>query len=147
MNIPNVKDWGDYENDYDMKDAFEHFNGISIDEAKALFRIDPFTSINDLSFMPEVPFRYYMLAFKGYIEDCKFEDGEAYSSTARFLKTIERKLEKKPQDIEPIMEELLPTIKFVANNQERFETGSYSFGNYMERYLVITQLYQTIKKA
>src|SRR6476469_5566864 len=74
MDIPTEKDWLDWAEDaqrsyeLDEADAREQFAGKSFAEALEIFRTQgALMRSEDLSYMPPVPFRYYMLVFKAYV--------------------------------------------------------------------------------
>ena len=74
MDTPTEKDWLDWPEDaqrpYELDEAYarEQFAGKSFEEALEMFRTeDVLMRSEDVSYMPPVPFRYYMLAFKAYV--------------------------------------------------------------------------------
>ena len=67
MGIPTEADWGQYATDLDQEYAHRIFAGKSIQDVLPLFRANVLERASELSFMPPVPFQYYVLAFKEYV--------------------------------------------------------------------------------
>ena len=86
------------------------------------------------SYMPPVPFRYYMLAFKTWVllalERAHVTD--ASDAASSFLRLIESRLEQDRASIEPIMPQLLPAVDFVEMNQERYGAGRDIYGDFRQ---------------
>ena len=84
----------------------------------------------DLRWMPQRPFRYYMLGFRDFVLGGEFEEFSRSDAASCFLRLVLEKLETKPQDIRPIMLELLPAIRYVAENQSLFEAKRSIYGDF-----------------
>lgn len=68
MKIPTDSEWGVIEKDnLDAQSAFEHFAGISLQDAKNLFREHALYYQEDLLSMPPVAFNCYAPVFAGYL--------------------------------------------------------------------------------
>src|SRR5207245_2066654 len=113
------KRWVDMETDY----SFENYLGKSLSECMPLIENAPLGVAEDISYMPAVPFRYYVMAFKQYLlrpdvtngQECRFDNSDAAST---FLLLIKSKLTDDPALIMPVITGLLPVAEFVAANQE-----------------------------
>ena len=55
--MPTEEEWGDYNSDLDQNHAHSVFAGRTNPEAQALIRRSPIERIEDLRWMPAVPFR------------------------------------------------------------------------------------------
>lgn len=55
--MPAEEEWGDYNSDLDQNHAHSVFAGRTNPEAQALIRRSPIERIEDLRWMPAVPFR------------------------------------------------------------------------------------------
>jgi len=119
--VPTEKDWGDYKSDLDQKHAYDVFAGRTNQEMYPFFRRNPIERTDELRWMPEVPFRYYMLGFRDFIMAGDFDYLTASDAASCFVGLVLEKLEKQPGKIVPIMPELLATLEHVARNQAVFE--------------------------
>jgi hypothetical protein len=105
LSVPTEEDWGDYKSDLDQKHAHRVFAGRTNQETQPFFRRDPIERTDELRWMPEVPFRYYMLGFRDFIMANEFEFLGASDAASCFLGLVLEKLDKQPQYIVPIMPE------------------------------------------
>jgi hypothetical protein len=94
-----------------------------------------------LRWMPEVPFRYYMLGFRDFVMAGKFARLENSDAANCFLSLIEEKLETHPGYILPIMPELLPAIRHVGQNQASFDADENIYGRFREKLGRIETIY------
>jgi len=141
MPVPTEKDWGDYQSDLDWKSAHDLFAGHTNEQMRPYFRQNPLERTSELGWMPEVPFRYYMLGFRDCVTDRDFDFLEVSNAASCFLGLIKEKLEKQPQVIVPIMPELLPAVEHVARNQAQYEADESIYGNFLEKLAQIQTLY------
>ena len=133
MPVPTEKDWGDYQSDLDRKYAHDLFAGHTNEQMRPHFRRNPIERTDELRWMPEAPFRYYMLGFRDCVMDRDFDSLETSNAASCFLGLIIEKLEKQPQVIVPIMPELLPTAEHVARNQALYAAEESIYGNFLEK--------------
>jgi hypothetical protein len=145
LGIPTETDWGNYSADLDQNWAHQHYYGKTNEEMQKYFRNNPIEGASDLRFMPEVPFRYYMLGYRDYVMSGNLGIREDASAADCFLSLVRDKLEKDPRYIVPIMSELLPAIEHVATHQEEFNAAEHIFGNFLERLERIRTLYADAK--
>ena len=152
--IPQEKDWDWSDNPPpssgwdDAHLGHDKFIGKSLEEMLPYFQTCPISVYEFLSFMPTIPFRYYVMAFKTlflseqHLLDT-IKEGEAELVASCFLLIIERKLEMCPKLIMPIMDELMPAIEFVASHQDLLDEGSgnRSFGSFPDRVKKIKERY------
>ena len=139
--LPTEKDWGNYTSDLDQKHAHTVFAGRTNQEMQPFFRRNPVASTDELRWMPEVPFRYYMFGFRDFVMAKEFGFLDASDAASCFLGLVLEKLEKQPRHIVPLMPELLPAIEYVAQNQSLFEAEESIYGNFLERLARIQTLY------
>jgi hypothetical protein len=132
MNIPTEKDWLDWPEDaprpLDLDEAYarQQFAGKSFEEALELFRSRHVLMCSeDVSDMPPVPFRYYLLVFKAYVLELGKREVEErdllddpWAAASSFLNLIETKLRSEINFIAPIMDDLLPAVEFIAMNRK-----------------------------
>lgn len=138
--VPTEADWGNYGLDLDQKHAHSVFSGRTNEEVQVVFKRNPIEATDGLRWMPEVPFRYYMLGFRDAVLAAEF--GQYLSDAAScFLSLIAEKLEKHPRAILPIMPELLSAAEHIAKNQAKFEADERIYGNFMQKLVHIQCLY------
>jgi hypothetical protein len=132
---------GDYRSDLDQEWAHRKFAGKSNDEMQQYFREIPIEAASDLRFMPEIPFRYYMLGFRDCVMSGEFEPCHDSDGASCFLHLVVEKLEFQPRHIVPIMPELLSAVEYVAHNQAAFDAEESIYGSFPEILEQIQALY------
>jgi hypothetical protein len=73
MPIPTEADWGNYQADLDQNYAHKMFAGRTNQEMLPHFKRNVIERTADLQWMPEVPFRYYMLGFRDFVMAGEFD--------------------------------------------------------------------------
>jgi hypothetical protein len=132
MTVPTEKDWGDYHSDLDQEDAHQLFAGHTNEEMQPHFRANVIERTDELRFMPEIPFRYYMIGFRDFVMSGDLEHPEAADAASCFLRLVLQKLEQEPACIAPIMPELLETVEHVARNQSAFDADKDIYGDFLD---------------
>ena len=143
--IPTESDWGDYRGDLDQQWAHDQYCGRSNEEMQKYFRNSPIEAASDLQFMPEIPFRYYMLGYRDFVISRNFDFLDSSDAASCFLNLVMHKLEREPRYIVPIMPELLSALKYVADNQAEFQADEKIYGNFAEKFERINSLYRDSK--
>jgi hypothetical protein len=138
--VPNEYDWGNFKADLELEYAHKIFFGKSNQNVQADFYRSVIERTSELEVMPRPVFQYYMLGFKDFMEAAHFQEYSDSDAASCFLNLVERKLSKKADDIMPIIDELLPTIEFVARNQDKFNAYKDIFGDFEEQFLRIKLL-------
>lgn len=131
MGVPTEKDWGDYHSDLDQEYAHRVFGGRTNEEMQPHFRANVIERAGDLRFMPEIPFRYYVIGFRDFVMAGHFEY-EGADAASCFLRLVLKKLEQEPEYIAPIMPELLETVEHVARNQSAFDADIDIYGDFLD---------------
>jgi hypothetical protein len=139
--VPSEKDWGDYKADLDQNHAYTVFAGRTNEEMQPFFRRNPIEMTDELRWMPEVPFRYYMLGFRDFVMAKQFGFLDASDAASCFIGLVLEKLDKHPPHINPIMPDLLPALEYVAHHQALFEAQEHIYGNFLEKLARIKTLY------
>ena len=139
--VPTEEDWGDYTSDLDQNHAHSVFAGRTNEEMQPSFRRNPLALTDDLSWMPDVPFRYYILGFRDFITNTDFDFLEAPDAASCFLELVLGKLENNPRLIVPVMPELLPAVEYVARNQSLFDADESIYGNFLEKLSRVQTVY------
>jgi hypothetical protein len=145
LRIPTEADWGDYQADVDQKWAQDQYLGCSNEEMQKYFRSKPIEAASDLQFMPEIPFRYYVLGYRDCVMACEYDPLDASDAASCFLNLVASKLEKEPRHIVPVMPELMPALQFVAENQARSQAEEEIYGKFREKFARIQTSYAKCK--
>lgn len=139
--VPSEDDWGKYRSDVDQEHAHSIFAGRTNEEMQPFFRRNPIEVSDDLPWMPDVPFRYYILGFRDFVMGKQFDRCNQASAADCFLGLVLEKLENHPRLIVPVMHELMVTVEYVARNQTLFDADVEIYGNFMDRLSRIQTLY------
>ncbi|SRR6266496_2072395 len=131
--VPTEDDWGNYIADLDQTHSHSVFAGRTNQDMQPFFRQNPIERTDELPWMPEVPFRYYMLGFRDFILTGDFGFLGASDAASCFLNLVIEKLEKQPRHIIEIMPELLPAVEYVARNQALFDARESIYENFLEK--------------
>jgi hypothetical protein len=141
LSVPTEEDWGDYRSDLDQNDAHSVFAGRTNEQMQRFFRENPIERTSDLRWMPEGPFRYYMLGFRDFVMAMQFDFPHASDAASCFLRLVLEKLEKEPRRIVPIMPELIPAVEYVARNQKLFDAQEGIYRNFVDLLSQIRAVY------
>jgi hypothetical protein len=139
--VPTEADWGDYRSDLDQNHAHSVFAGRTNEEMQPFFRRNALAMTDDLRWMPDVPFRYYILGFRDFITAKQFDFLDGSDAASCFLGLVLEKLENHPRIIVPVMSELLPAVEYVARNQGLFDADEGIYGNFLDKLSRIQTLY------
>jgi len=144
-NVPTELDWGDYQADLDQKCAHDVFAGKSNEDVRNDFYRNVIERADELRFMPKKPFQYYMIGFGEFVLRGEFADYSSADAASCFLGLVIEKLDKNPDFILPIMEDLMPAIEYVGNNQIAFYASEEIYGDFLEKAEEIVSLYRASK--
>lgn len=139
--VPSEEDWGNYQTDLDQNHAHQRFAKRTNQEIQPHFKQNPLALAEDLHWMPKIPFQYYMVGFRDFIETEDFGPMWSSDAASSFLNLVLNKLENHPDFIVPIMPDLISTIEFVANHQARFKAEEKIYGNFKEKLKQIRAAY------
>ncbi len=142
MAVPTEAEWGEYQADLDQKYAHDLFAGRTNQEMLPHFRRNVIERTDELRWMPEVPFQYYVLGFRDFVMAGEFDALEASDAANCFLGLALEKLEKQPRFIVPVMSQLLPAIRYVAANQATYYASESICGSFPEKLKRIESLYE-----
>lgn len=141
LSLPTESDWGDYRSDLDQNHAHSVFAKHTNEEMQPFFRRNPLGLTDDLRWMPDVPFRYYILGFRDAVMAKQFDLHNRADAASCFLGLVLEKLEGHPRLIVPVMSELLPAVEYVARNQSLFDADETIYGNFLDKLSRIETLY------
>lgn len=139
--MPTEADW-EGRQDVDPDIAYAHwiFAGKTNDEVQVCFYKNVIERADELQWMPTTPFQYYIFGFRDFVVAGRFAFLDSSDAASSFLRLIEYKLEHQPDDILPVIDELMPAVSYVAKNQSLFEANLEIYGNFRERADRIKQL-------
>lgn len=149
--IPTEEDWGAYQSDLDSSYAHERFAGKSISEVLPYFKGAILGAVEDISHMPAIPFRYYVLAFKTFLLSEELVDDrlinlEAPDAASSFLRLVQAKLKDSCEIILPVMNELMPVAEYVALHQDLYRASEEIYGSFPDVLNEIKQLYRAARE-
>jgi hypothetical protein len=145
--ISSEADWGNYKDDLDQEYGHRIFFGKNAEETIPLFERNVIERADELHFMPVIPFRYYILAFRNYVMSEEVLKSDMASDAAScFLNLVKLKLREDANSIVPVMSELMPAIEHVAANQALFDADVDIYGDFSEKLVEIRRLMQASSK-
>lgn len=134
LQVPSEEEWGNYKEDLDRKYAHKMFSGKSHEQVISRFEDNIIEAVDELRFMPPIPFRYYMLALRNYMVSKLVLANPMVSDAAScFLRLVAEKLRETPNFIFPIIGDLMPAIEYVATNQKLFDADIDIYGDFAEK--------------
>ena len=144
MKIPNEKDWENWNLNEDTRYSHGRFAGKSNEEAQSYFKLNVIEATDELRWMPKVPFQYYMIAFKDFVESKQYDEDDAPNVASCFIGLVLEKLESSSEVIEPIIHDLLPTMEYIAMNQAEYDADIKIYGNFQ---IKMNQIKKILDKA
>ena len=130
VKIPSLEDWNPKALGEDALTAFERFSGKSNDQMQKYFFANVVSAINDIQFMPEIPFQYYLFGLCQYLRGENLNQYEACAAASGFLHLIHEKIERDFPVIEPLVDELRPLMAHVAQHQESYGATRDIYGDF-----------------
>jgi hypothetical protein len=121
MKIPSEIDWGDWRADVDQRYAHDLYIGKSNEEMAEHFLLGPIEVFDELLFIAKVPFQYYVMGFRDSVlsKDHSYSFISSQAATS-FIGLLEARARDKIDDIAEIESDLMPSAKYIADNQEEF---------------------------
>ncbi len=132
MKIPDKDDWEAAWRGLDEGCAFRNFYEKSLKEALALFQQCAVVYQEDLVYMPESPFRYYVRAYIYYLAS---ERSRSDSDAANcFLMLIETRFRDHPDWLDCSWSRIVPVLQKIAEQQEDFYDANQTiYGDFGKR--------------
>ena len=132
MEIPSKDDWEEAWTGLDEACAFRNFSGKSLTEARALFVQSAITYQEDLVWMPEKPFKYYVRAYIHYVSS---QQSRGDSDAANcFLGLIETRLRDHPEWMDETWDRIDSVLRRIADQQEEFYDASpHMYGDFSKK--------------
>lgn len=130
--IPTDSQWGDLSGDFDAQDAFRVFYGLSNEETLALYKRDVLARVQDLRFMPRIPFQYYIQGFAEFVLSGDY--GESHSSEVAdgYLSVLLSRAMSDSEVLFLIWDRVFPAIEYVVKNQGLLGADKSVFGDFSE---------------
>lgn len=140
--VPGREAWGKLpDDDLDMQAAYKDFFGKSNSNMQEKFANYPIEMADSLRWMPIVPFRYYIKGFTQFLFSGKSHGPDAADAANSFLNLIAEKLINQPNCVAPVMDEILPVVHHLADNQEAFNADLDIYGDFREKKKTIDELW------
>jgi hypothetical protein len=131
--IPTDEQWNVAALDIDAKSAYKVFFGKSNEDMQNSFYKCVIERVDELRFMPEIPFQYYILGFRDFITAGNFQMFEEADAASSFLKLIEFRLRNEPISIMPVIDELIPAVDYICSHQSSFDADVDIYGDFMKK--------------
>jgi hypothetical protein len=145
--IPTEADWegGRGLRPHEVESAKEEFFGKSTEECLPHFSfsgISPSFRAAELMEVSGKVFAYYVFAMADFVMlDATLEKPDvAPFAAVCFLELIRNQLKEQPGHVLPVLDDLLPALRYAAENQESFSADPEIFGSFPEIYAEILQL-------
>jgi hypothetical protein len=138
--IPTEEDWGNYKDNLDSNYTHKTFYGKSNHEMQQKFKENVIELVEDLRWMPEKAFQYYMIGFRDYVMSDEFGFYDEADSTCCFLELIIQKLEEQPTHIIPILPDLIEAAEYIGKNQSKYDADEDLYGNFNDKLNKIKEL-------
>lgn len=137
--IPTIEEWGDI-SDLDVHYAYEIFGGKDNASLQCEFKKNVIERCENIRRMPIIPFQYYVLGFKEYIESNDFGEFDRPDAANCFIELIEEKAITQPEFLEAVYPELKPLIEYLANHQKEYEADLDVYGDFAAKAMTIFRL-------
>jgi hypothetical protein len=138
---PKEEEWGNYSSDLDQKHAHSVFAGRTNEDMQPLFRRNPLAMTDDLRWMPDVPFRYYILGFRDFITANQFDFLDGADAASCFLGLV---LEKLKANLSSLFRQCLSCcLPWSMSHEIRptLNADENIYGNFLEKLSRIQTLY------
>ncbi len=138
--IPKEKDW-DYDSDnLDAAYAYEIFYDKSNEAAQEDFRLNVIERTDEIRWMPTVPLQYYIFGLRDFVLGRDWGDEAGSDAASCYINLVLEKLEEAPDVIKPVIQELMPSIKYIAQNQKSFDADEKIYGSFLDIFKKIEAL-------
>lgn len=141
LSLPNASAWGEEGNDLDENHARKIFFGKNIEQTFPLFERNAIERADEIRFMPEQCFPYYLIAFASYLmlESTK-ENIMAPDAASSFLNLVIDQLLNAPHKISGLMEKILPVADYLASHQNEYDADIEIYGSFFDKLKEIKKL-------
>ena len=141
MKIPDQDDWKRAQEGLDEGYAFRHFFGKSLEEAFRLFENHALMYQEDLSYMPEYPFKYYLRAYIYYL-GCQRSQGDSDAASC-FLHLIRSQVKNRYEWLEDSWDSIERVLFRLSSDQAFFDASEKIYGDFGRKVDQILALRET----
>ncbi|MFN0197441.1 MAG: hypothetical protein ACKVT0_11910 [Planctomycetaceae bacterium] len=131
MKVPTESDWRTEPWCLDTESAYEHFFGLTVEQATQLFEENALNYSEDLYYMPAEVFTYYLPAFVSYLLSEKSR-GDSDGASC-FISLIEFRAEYTPSDIRSNWHVIEPVLRKLSLDQEYYDADWEFYGCFRVR--------------
>lgn len=143
IKVPGSDEWGPDSGDLDVEYARQIFFGKSAQQMVPLFARNVLERVDEIRFMPDACFAYYMLALRDYVLlDPTRASEMAPDAASSFIGLTAEKLAQHRALIQPLMAELLPALEYLVRHQAEYGADVDIYGDFGERVAEIKRLQQ-----
>ena len=126
MKIPDKEDWEEAWTGLDAACAFKNFYRKELKDAIALFEQCALIYQEDLAYMPELPFKYYVRAYTHYLLS-EQSRGDSDGGSC-FLSLIKIKLRENPDWLDDSWAEIERVLRKLATEQTFYDASPSIYG-------------------
>jgi hypothetical protein len=130
--IPSSSDWGEL-SDIDVRDSYGVFFGKDRTEVGKLFQVNIVRAYTSLNWMPIIPFGYYIIGLKEYIEDGCYNEIDMPDIVEAFISVIENKVKTHPDYMSKLIYQLYPLLDHIADHQNSYDADKDIYGDFRKR--------------
>lgn len=117
---PSPKEWGIIcSNDIELRSIYTRYLGKTNKEIQELIS-SSYAYIDDLRWMPPVPFYYYIDGAIDFILTKHYKGTNAIGMAEGFFSLVKEKLEENPMLLNPIKDKIHIALNFILNNLDDF---------------------------
>jgi hypothetical protein len=141
--VPGADKWGAESDDLDLEYARRIFFAKTAQQMFPLFDRNVIERADEIRFMPDACFPYYVLAFKDYVLLDSTKEGEmAPDAASSFIRLIAEKLGDRRALVQPLMVELFPALEHLVLHQADYGADVDIYGDFGDRVAEIKRLWQ-----
>ncbi len=125
---PTRLEWGDLDIDPELQSGYDHFGGMTVEEARPLFAENPIEAAAEIRFAPARVWNYYIFCFAEHLTSPNSKGDADAAST--FLRLVRDRAKEHPHQLKGIWEALQPVIAAVSGRQSFYEASEEIYGSF-----------------
>lgn len=143
--IPTEEDWQGYQDEMDARYTYDILFGKTLQQAMPVFQQSCYERIWELRFLPVTVFQYYILAVRDYFIEGYYTPKDSDYIVDAYFSLVQLQLDQYPERILPVMEELLPSLHFIADHVATFNINEEIYGSIPARLQRLLQRYRQLQ--
>jgi hypothetical protein len=134
MAPPGEGSWSGHEGNDDSTWAYRRFHGKNENQAFELFDADVIESADNINFMPNEAFKYYLVALARYVDRLNFDSADnAAAATSCLFGYLEENTKSRPVVVSEILPIILPVLQRLASEQKDHDMPIDIYGDLVQR--------------